>query len=236
MRRFIVSLALLSACDKEPPAEPLVSDQTQTNQATADVGADVTANSDAASAQPLPFVFQPKPLDGTPVDHLEGELKLTYTGPAAEIELLRGAGSDQSVSGKAMVQPGKEIIISRSIVFVTKPRVLKAKRDTLMIAKRFGRVAGQSGKDAPYAIKEGDTVNLLKAAGDGYCWLSVLDDEFIAGCPLPEDFQSDGWDGEPAPLAYDWWVKTAVKGAQGWLKIDEQSFSWDIKKKHKKRR
>ncbi|MEZ4460749.1 MAG: hypothetical protein R3E66_13675 [bacterium] len=231
MRVLIAAAVFLVACEKEPPAE--LSAAPEPVEVTQDVG--VTPDVSAPAAKEEPFLGSSKPLDGTPFDHIEGTLKLTYTGPTGEVELLRGAGEDQSVSGKAMLQTGKEVFVNRSTVFVLKPRRLTAKKDVEVIAQRFDRVASKTGKEDLHEIKAGETVNLLKATGGGSCWMSVLNDDFIAGCPIPDDFSGEDWDGSPTPSEYVWWIRTSIKGAQGWIRVDDKNFSWEVKPPKKRR-
>jgi hypothetical protein len=56
----------------------------------------------------------------------------------------------------------------------------------------------------------------------------------VAGCPIIDDFEGEGWNGELTPIVSEWWVKTAVGGARGWLPIDEVSFSWEFVTKKKR--
>lgn len=235
MKYLIVLVAFVTGCEKEGPApEPIAPEPPPplVEQAkAADVG---TTDSVAVPAASEPFQGKPRELDGTPYEHIEGELLLKYEGPSGAFDLFRTAGDRQSVSGKAHLETGMEVDVRRSKVFVKVPRVLTAKRDLDVIAKRWDRVASRSGKEDVLHISQGQEVQLLKSTEEGHCWFSVVNDDFVAGCPVIEDFDGEKWDGTPLAVDYEWWVKTAISGAQGWLPVDEVSFSW-VKKPAKKR-
>lgn len=231
MKYFALMAALLVGCEKEPEPSPAKPEESLdvAIQETADVA---TPDAHAIDAGQAPAAFEPsrsRALEGTPHDHLDGTLTLKYEGPSGAFDLFRTAGDRSSISGKAPLQSGMEIDVRRSQVFIIKPRPVVARRDLDVIATRWDRVASRSGTDDVLHIKSGQTVNLLKSAGDGHCWLSIAGDDFKAGCPTVDDFESDRWEGQPTPVEFEWWVKTAVSGAQGWLPIDEVSFSWSVK-------
>jgi len=245
VKLFLVIFFLLTACEKSDKlayftpesGEPTQAKNTaSTNQAAAgeaDVGlVDANVAPESHNELALPRAL---PLEGTPYDNLEGEMVLKYEGPTGEFDLYRAVGDRQSVGGKARLESGMVIDISRSMVLVSQPRILTAKHDIDVIATRWGRTASRSGKEDLHPIKKGEQVQLLKAVKDGECWMAIAADEFVAGCPIVEDFEAEGWDGELMPIASEWWVKTAINRARGWLPVDDVSFSWEFQQKKKRR-
>lgn len=240
MKLLLVMLVLVTACEKKEQAsffsavEGEPEQQTSAEMVFGDAG---TPGADAEQEAPndatLSRAIQ---LEGTPYDNVEGELVLKYEGPAGEFDLFRAVGDRQSVSGKAPLETGMVVAISRTMVIVKEPRILTAKHDLDVIATRWDRVASRSGKEDLHPIKAGEQVKLLKAVNETQCWMAIAADEFVAGCPLLHDFAAEGWNGEPTAVDSEWWVKTAIGGARGWLPVDEVSFSWEFKSKKKRRR
>lgn len=245
MRLFLLVLLLLNSCEKSDqtpyftpvqgePEQPSTNSTNQAVPTAADVGLP-DAPGDSVKKIDLTFA-RALHLEGTPYDNIEGELVLKYEGPTGEFDLYRAVGDRQSVGGKARLESGMVVEISRSMVLVSQPQILTAKNDLDVIATRWDRAASRTGKEDLHPIKKGEKVQLLKAEKDGQCWMAIAADQFVAGCPIVEDFEAEGWEGGAVPIASEWWVKTAIDGARGWLPVDEVSFSWEIKQTKKKRR
>ncbi len=242
MKLLLIVLLALTSCDKSekpyftPEQGDVQPNTNSTNEVESpgedagvpDAAVESAKTNDLALARALP-------LEGTPYDNMEGELVLKYEGPSGEFDLYRAVGDRQSVGGKASLESGMVVGISRSMVLVSQPRILTAKQDLDVIATRWDRAASRTGKEDLHPIKKGEKVNLLKAEKDGQCWMAIAADQFVAGCPIVEDFEAEGWTGDPMPIVSEWWVKTAIGGARGWLPVDEVSFSWEFKQTKKRR-
>lgn len=248
MKSLLLIFVFLMACDKseqvpyfspEPAAESAKQDTpTSATPSESDAGGGVSdvgnETGDVGGGEKAEVTGRARALEGTPHDHIEGQLVLKYEGPTGEFDLYRAVGDRQSVGGKGRLESGMVINISRSTVLVSQPRILTAKHDLDVIATRWDRAASRSGKEDLHPIKKGEQVKLLKAEKGGLCWMAIVVDEFVAGCPITDDFEGEGWNGELTPIVSEWWVKTAVGGARGWLPIDEVSFSWEFVTKKKR--
>jgi len=246
VKSMLLIFALLAACEKseqipyfspepvEESAQQAPASATLPESDAGEAGSDVGDQTGEGGDEKAEVTTRSRALEGTPYDDTDGQLVLKYEGPTGEFDLYRSVGDRQSVGGKARLESGMVINVRRSTVLVSQPRILTAKHDLDVIATRWDRAASRNGKEDLYPIKKGEEVKLLKAEKGGVCWMAIVVDDFVAGCPITEDFEGEGWNGELTPVASEWWVKTAVGGARGWLPVDEVSFSWEFVTKKKR--
>lgn len=103
--------------------------------------------------------------------------------------------------------------VTDSLLIVTKPRVLRAKRN-VELARKTGALK----------VSQGQTLDLLGQVSSKKCAVRMQNETHTVTCPALADFEDTaglfhGW----SPLHYRWWI--AVEDAdnqRGWLYIDQE--------------